>query len=151
MLTSNGKALLKINSSYQRLTQGSVYKGTAGTNITLGGDSELNYILNSLVLVFGEGTTEPTPDDYCLEDAIDTLSVVVSTNTANTDKPNYSQNYILICQATVKNNTEEDITISEIGIQGTDTGKGDVLITRDTFKPITIAPQKTYTVSVTIG
>lgn len=150
MLTSNGKALLKINSTNTRIVN-SKFKLTSGNDRTLGGQGEYVGLMTSLTAKLGSGTTEPTADDYSLETPDSNLSLSLAINTANTDTPSYEQNYIFISQVTYKNNTNESITVSEIGVIGTITGYGDVLITRDTFKPITIEPNKSYNFSVTIG
>lgn len=144
MINKNGKALLKINNSNSRVVGN--YKIADGTEITLGGSS----IFGNIALYVGSGTTEATIDDYNLESEDSDLSVISKSGTDDSSNADYNQNYIASYSGTFKNNTENDITISEIGIMAT-TSWGKILFAREVIEPVVIAPQKTYTFSMTIG
>jgi hypothetical protein len=65
----------------------------------------------------------------------------------------YHQDYIGIFNTTYRNDTENDIVISEVGIIGSkDSGTDAVLIARDVLAtPVTIAPGEAYTFAMYIG
>lgn len=152
MLNKNGKALLKINNSYQRVpvnmmcVDGSAYLFGVSPNL-------LGQFMESLRIYVGSGTTEPTLDDYNLENIDSRLSLVTKSGTNTSENASYEQNYIASFSATFMNETEDDITISEIGLIGESSSyQKKAMIARDLLdEPRTIHPGKTYTFSMTIG
>lgn len=152
MLNKNGKALLKINNSYQRVSvnmmcvDGSAYLFGVSANL-------LGQFMESLRIYVGSGTTEPTLDDYNLENIDSRLSLVTKSGTNTSENASYEQNYIASFSATFMNKTEDDITISEIGLIGESSSyQKKAMIARDLLdEPRTIHPGKTYTFSMTIG
>lgn len=64
-------------------------------------------------VAFGSGTTAPTEDDYDLESMITTITAT-ATNPAFRIDPE-TNDYCMYIDYVISNNTENDITISEIG------------------------------------
>lgn len=123
-------------------------------------DAGTNYTDCKTGIFFGSGTTPATSDDYKLESVIDysenALNVVSSTAAAVVDK-----NTPYVYSYTVKNNSDEDITISEIGLiskifdLNKSTSASDYITyflwARDTFEPVTLQPGDTRAFTMTIG
>ena len=147
MLNRNGKMALKINNSNNRAS--ATYKTTLGNSYSAGTGTVMQY----LKLYVGSGTTEATVDDYALENEEENLTLVASSGTNDSSAATWDQNYIGVFSATFKNDTDADIVVSEIGLTAKlgGTPSNDIMIARDTFSPVTIAPQATYTFSMTIG
>lgn len=99
----------------------------------------------------GSGTTEPTMDDVDLEAYVSSLTKISNTEKYPSD---YDANYIASYTTSFKNNTDVDVTISEIGVfyAYQYSGVSNIcMVAREVISPVTIAPQKTYTFSMTIG
>lgn len=94
-------------------------------------------------IFFGNGTTPPTVDDYCLAGTMlnDSLS-------RNGYAVSYGANGITLT-VNVGNNTTEDITISELA-WGASCSAGAVIYTRDVITPVTLAPSEGRTFSIFI-
>lgn len=61
----------------------------------------------SPTLFFGNGSTEPTEEDYCLESPLEKVFVIsVSTNTRLDSH----------CTVSIKNDSDTDVTIKEVGV-----------------------------------
>lgn len=95
------------------------------------------------VIFFGNGTTPPTVDDYCLagdllNGSLSRLSYAVS----------YAANGVTLT-VNVRNNTTENITISELA-WGASCSAGAVIYTRDVITPVTLAPSEGRTFSIFI-
>lgn len=115
-------------------------------NATLG-DYSIDTFYNGSYIFLGSGTTVPTKDDYTLEVpytyASDGLHVV---SMAKSYKETYTTNRVYTI--TVKNNSNEDITVSEIGwflawcTDGTTGATPSAyfknLMAREVFEPVTI-------------
>ena len=119
----------------------------AGVVASQSGNSGAQYYHTGLILFIGTGTTTPTEDDYKLESAVALASPFGScTHTDNTTS---------VVRA-FTNDTEEDVTITEIGLyafmssQSSSSYSGywryPVLVGRKILDaPVTIEPNETYT------
>ena len=152
MLNINGKALLKITNSQTHAS--TVLK--AFNQESVSNDTVLAEMLASLALYVGNDNTAPTADDYAMDTTNLGLTVVYTNGTNNSTPGNFSQNYIAIFNRTFRNDTNADITVSEIGIIGS--GRGPFsnpktfLLARDVLStPVTIAPGDSYDFSMYIG
>lgn len=162
MLTKNGKVLFTQttdSSSYKEKDRS--FKNTGGTmqgidSAGYGTGKNLLNLISRMRIDVGSGTAEPTVNDYCLEQIIDSLTVVGSANSGNR-APSYQDNYIHSCSRTYKNNTNDAITVSEIGLvsvlpqKSSSTSYGPFLFAREVITPVTIQPGATYTFSITVG
>lgn len=106
----------------------------------------------------GSGTTEPTVNDYSMENEITNLtldSLVTTPN--NTDLAvDYDNDYIVKYIATYTNNTDSPITVSELGAgfyYNYNSGRRlvDMIIAREVIEPVTIPVGATRTFTITIG
>lgn len=156
MLTANGKALCKLNSMDQRSGNTRItFLNTSNTETTRDGAAPSNpgsisYFLNTLILCVGTGSNAPASSDYTMTDIDAGLTVLNRTREGSNG--DYHQDYIGIFNTTYRNDTENDIVISEVGIIGSkDSGTDAVLIARDVIDPITIAPGEAYTFTMYIG
>ena len=100
--------------------------------------------------VYGCGTTKESEYDYMLENRLTSLTINSFSMTKNYVTDISVENVNFAYRAVVSNNTDENITISEIGIvRGVpDTPSSCVLLYRKTFEPITLAPNDTYTFAI---
>ena len=124
------------------------------------GDYSIDTFYNGSYIFLGSGMTAPTKDNYTLEApytyASDGLHVV---SMAKSYKETYTTNRVYTI--TVKNNSNEDITISEIGwflAWCTDGTTGSTLsayfrnlMAREVFEPVTLQPGETRPFTMTIG
>lgn len=151
MLTRNGKAMLFISTNL-----GLVLRDTDGGAQNLSSSTQYNNVRQNLAIFVGNGTTAPTVDDLDLESEINTLTKMSGGNTTSTAWAynTYENNYIGNIYATFKNDTANDITVTELGVRADDINFAGVykqfLMIRETFDPVTIAPGETYSFSVTI-
>lgn len=148
MLTANGKALCKINNVASRSNP--TLKTIGGTDVGIG---NLNNFMPSLKLYAGSNNTPVADTDYEFNNGNpDNLSLTVMTASGTNDGtiPSYTQNYIAIFSCTFRNNTENNIIVSEVGIMGIWNG-AFILIARDVIDPVTIAPGEAYTFTMYIG
>lgn len=110
----------------------------------------------TLALYAGTGNTPVTSSDYAITNPNAGLTVVMRTNTFNENNknPDPSQDYIGIFTVTYRNDTESDITVSEMGLIGNfpNVSIWYVLAARELLEtPITIAPGEAYTFTMYIG
>lgn len=96
------------------------FKNISGTTSTCTGGSQQASMIQGIKIVVGNGTILPTVDDYVLESPINTITQNVVSATKYNDLNNLTWNNvstILFCTSILTNDTEEDITITEVGIQ----------------------------------
>lgn len=106
----------------------------------------------------GTGTTAPTIDDYCMENEntdLQQLSLYIRPNYTddNSNSPSYIADIITIT-ATYKNNTSNNITISEMGfsVSSYSNYNNKYLLCHEVLdEPVTIEPNKVYTFTMTIN
>lgn len=153
MLTRNGRNLL----AYVGQSQNRGQKNIAGTISTKVYNDFASFINNSTIFV-GTGTTPASIDDYNLENRITSgVTVTVASRTQTNIQRAYDSNEpLLFVNALVSNDTEEDITINEIGIVGcSSTTYADsvtFLYTRTVLlQSLTIPAGKTYQIRVDIN
>jgi len=115
-------------------------------------------------IIVGNGTTPPSSDDYALENMITGLTINTSDSFPNYNEQkigdgdnmyNVLNNYgVVNITATATNNTDNDITISEIGfvvaLSSSSIEEG-IMIDREVFSPITIHPDESYSFYIKIG
>lgn len=152
MLTANGKALLKLNNSYSRITPTLKHTDADTRAFT---NEMLTQLLSSLAVYIGTNSTEPTSADYTMQMDLASLTSRSTSSTAGESTATFTQDYIGIYSRTVENTTENNITISEVGLIGWDRGGFSstkyVLIAREAIEPVTIAPGEAYTFTMYIG
>lgn len=151
MLTLNGKALYGIQPCSTAIYGLKTYTGQLSDSSFSKEAIGNNTIGASIVL--GSDGREPTVNDYRMygEWSSEALSKISETKTYVTS---YDQNYMLMVQATFKNNSlDNNIEVNEIGlVVGDKNGYYKYLISRDVFdSPIIIRPQATQSFTVTIG
>lgn len=152
MLLANGKALLRIPNSgaYGQITM----KDTDGTDIGYS-STYLNTFCATLQLFVGTGKDEPTVNDYSITDVDAGLTTVIYSGTNNTTSGSYTENYVGVFTKTYRNDTDEDITVSEVAIKGYGEYPGNIkrhaIIARDVISPVTIKPGESYTFAMYIG
>ena len=163
-----GRLFLMLNNATQK-KYGFEAKNTSGvTKYVKAVNSNYGYIGGSFSLSnsvdgfhVGKGTTLPTENDYALEDPI-TSGLTANTATviwANTENEPDDCTYAI----TLRNSSEGDITISEIGYyaqfgctssQGNTGGYGTAVFMIDRTlldTPVTIAPGETVTINCKIS
>ncbi len=152
MLLANGKALLRIpnNGSYGQITM----KDVNGTDIGYSG-SYIQTFCATLQLYVGTGNNEPTANDYSITDIDAGLTTITYSGTNTTNNGDYHENYIGIFVKTYRNDTDEDITVSEVAIMGYAEYPGNArrksIIARDVISPVTIKSGEAYTFTMYIG
>lgn len=136
--TATGEPVL--SPGLQRYTQlsSSVWVSANGYTQNSGANTSTNH-----VIFFGNGTTPPTVDDYCL--AGDFLN---GSLTRISYSVSYAANGITLT-INVRNKTTENITISELA-WGASCSAGAVIYTRDVITPVTLAPSEGRTFSIFI-
>lgn len=101
-------------------------------------------------IVLGTGTTAPTINDYKMESYIPegTLSYTGSSLTLPLTNGEWANNGTFSLTQTVANNTENSVTVTELGIYNagaSGTTANCMLLTRDVISPVTIQPNETKT------
>lgn len=92
----------------------------------------------------GTGNTEPTFDDYKLEQMLDIEPV----NIMMTGNNNSDETYCILT-AVFNNNTDSDWTVSEIGlIAGIINGTHSALFAREVFEPVIVKPGQVFSGSI---
>lgn len=175
MITKNLRALLAAMTSNTSWRKSVKLKSEDGT-VCLGGaylssttslgaawytnlTSSTDYSYNDLRV--GTGTTEPTADDYCLEAETSALTLVSASTTGNYTNDNLSEgNSAKTIVATYINNTEEAVTVSEVGyfiehaesynLDGSNTTVRNFLMAREVIDPVEIGAGETYTFTFVI-
>ena len=153
MITNNFRLLIN-----KKIFNNSNYYAFKGTNGSTAGGTSAGTVFSSNnynKVTLGSGNTPPTVDDLSLENKINDLTLL--TRTMDNSSAAYGDvNGIVTYTAVYKNNTENNITVSELGVEAgegyTSSGWGGiVLLVREVITPITIAPGETYTFTVKIG
>lgn len=146
MITKNGKNAMKFytNSVYLQPSNPEVSQ----QSINQGDRRSPEYIK----ILLGSGDTTPTDSDIKLEEEISTLTTISSyTPSSNA----YEDNYIVTSSITVKNNTNENIVVKEMGIVNIrylSTYNYYFLYAREVLEtPITIEPNQTKSFSMTLS
>lgn len=166
MFTRNMVSIMTITSAATT----KVFKTTAGVMANRNGHSnivssttssgQLTYHENEVTsssdqwsafgIVLGTGTTAPTINDYKMESYIpsSTLSYVGSTITLPITATEWANAGALSLTQTVANNTENPVTVTELGVYNGRTSSATgycALLTRDVISPVTIQPNETKT------
>lgn len=164
--TNGVSCYLGISSSYTyRLNFGEA--GYTSTTYLLSGEAGRNVNQNDtdyrrFRIYCGTGSTEPTPDDYKLEAAVDLTSVVNDTMAGGKTTP--LDSYTGTVATTVRNDTEAPVTVTEIGMlfqaaaggPGTSStpatgGYNNILMARELLEtPIELPVGGIYTFQMTI-
>ena len=144
---SSNKVLRMTNNNYTALTasfqsidpiKGSYYDHSGSNGFSFG------YYKG---IILGTGTTPPAYSDFRMENY--NTGLTYSNETASWSAPN------VILTESATNNTDADITVSEIGVFGTDSNSNQyynkVLYTRNVIEPVTIKPGETKTFTVKIN
>lgn len=99
---------------------------------------DINYVnSNGFQIVFGKGTTAATRSDYTLESVINNLTLI----SANMSK--MSDDVFFDISASLINQTDEDITITEFGIIECYSST-KFLLNRELIEPVIIKPNEIY-------
>lgn len=124
MILNNYKALIQVllpnllmgtgtdvnkSSSIPITNQEGISAYTYGSNI-------LNKYGRTFGLVFGSGTTPPTPEDYILENEIGYSQIVDNNVKVTSSDVNYI-NETMVCSVLYTNNTDTEQTINEIALR----------------------------------
>lgn len=104
--------------------------------------------IGALAIALGSGTTAPTIDDTTMGNPITTLTDVSHTCSSTIESSYLTQHLVTLTQ-TVKNETENSVTITEIGVFGC-YSVNVTMFTRDIISPVTIGVGETKTFVVTI-
>ena len=150
MLTLNGKTLYgcqNINDGvFLKLINGSMSDSTFSKDNIKHGSLGASIVL-------GSSGREPNVNDFNIYEEISS-SALPKISETRSYVTSYDQNYMLMVQATFKNNSlDNNIEVNEIGlVVGDKNGYYRYLISRDVFdSPIIIRPQATQSFTVTIG
>lgn len=151
MLVKNGKICLTPNGNNTRQI-----KTTSGDNLNIS-SSNYNYVTSNLHIKIGNGTTQPTDADYNIEDVITsglTLTLVSKSTSASILYDNPPS--ILFANYLVTNETENDISVSEIALFSntaqTPSDINEFLISRTVLAdPIVLESGKTYQLRVDVN
>lgn len=150
MLTKNGRALLVINNNVSRPTSGKWRKNDGNYDFFSSGSS-VSIMCSSMKLYVGTGTSEVKSSDYAMTNRNAGLTLLNRTGTNGDRQINPDNDFIGIFTATYKNDTNADISVSEVGLCS-EAENWYVLMAREVLDaPIVIAPGETYTFSMYIG
>lgn len=152
MLTNNGKALIMINNSDVRYGPSNYLR----IKNTLGNKTGLNLneapaMTGGLVLYAGTGTTAPAVTDIDMTSRNAGLTVLNRTNTITGTIPDAHQDYIAIFTVTYRNNTDADVTVTEVGLMSDYNGAKFLFARELVPTPVTLAPGDVYTFTMYIG
>lgn len=153
MLTNNGKAYL---------TPAAIMKNATNPVIDLMASSgshraqPMSDIKTGPRVIVGSGSAPATSEDYALGNRIDTLTLVSEEATEGTyNTRSYADRTISTYTATYRNDTNDTITVAEVGValEFNTVGLGGeyVLLSRDVINPVAIAPGKTFSFTVAWG
>lgn len=152
MLTANGKACRRITNSSG--LNSVTMKDMDGVDVAYNSAYFAN-VCATLQLYVGTGKDEPTVNDYSITDMDAGLTTISYTGTNNTTNASYTENYIGVFSKTYRNDTDEDVTVSEVAIMGYGEYPGNIrrksIIARDVISPVTIKPGEAYTFTMHIG
>ena len=130
ILSSNLKRYTPLSSSLSIVSAGYTKNSTSTQNALH-------------TIFFGNGTTPPTVDDYCLSGDLLNDSLILNSNSIS-----YGANGVTLT-VNVSNNGTKNITISELA-WGISNNYGAVIYTRDVITPVTLAPSEGRTFSIFI-
>ena len=151
MITRNLKSYVfnKIfNSAWKYKKIDGTYVGK-NISIATAGDgvrSSLYYIHNGYptrTLRIGTGSTEPTIDDYKLEQMID-----VNAKTASLANSWEFESSYTIINAVFLNETDADWIVTEVGDFLSISTSEALLLAREVFDPVTVKPGQTFSISM---
>lgn len=153
MLTNNGKAYL---------LPGKIMSGATDPEINLMASSgsarpqKMSTMRTGPSIYLGSGSDPAAADDYALKNRITTLTLVNEEATEGAyNTRSYANGMIATYTATFRNDTENTITVAEVGVavefNSVWVGGEYVLLSRDVINPVSIAPGKTYAFSVVWG
>lgn len=102
----------------------------------------------SVVVLLGDGVTQPTIGDYTMESPVTTLTNVTQ-NRVYTAGYN---NTIVAYNSTVRNDTDANVVVSEIGVFLTvnRSAPNAMMIAHEVIDPVTIAPGDAYTFRISL-
>lgn len=152
MLTNNGKALIMINNTDVRYSSSTFLKirDTANTKYQKN-LNEAPPIAGALALYAGTGTAEPRATDLNMTNRNAGLTALNRTNTVTGTIPDAHQDYIAIFTVTYRNDTNADVTVTEVGLMS-DVSRNQFLFARELLPtPVTLAPGDVYTFTMYIG
>lgn len=149
-------AITNIRPTYKNL-QGNVQTaaviGTSTSNSYYDGQYRTPQMASTayMNLYLGSGTTAPTVDDYAMEN--DVTSSLASTPfqvSYTAFDSDYSTTATVV--QTFVNNGSNDVTVSEVGLSHKydNAYNHEFLYYRDTFTPVTVEPNKTLTITITM-
>lgn len=157
MLTNNGRLFLLPTSQNCSKT----FKLFNGNDSAVNDSSTKTIFINATyggTLILGTGTTAPTKNDYALEQPLEnslTVSVLNKSNASIQTGVKYDDvPSLLYVTALVTNETETDVTVTEIGMTTSTTSSVGykVLLTRTVLtEPIVMESGKTYQITVAIN
>ena len=152
MLTKNGRAALKI--TYMATPQ-MRFKISNGSDVNVDSNSgAFGNTMSSVTILLGttQNPTEPNQDDYAMDNIDSSLTVVSNSSTVN-DTKRYESNTILTYTRTVRNDTDADITVTEIGLVLYPNGGSNYsLLAREVLeKPVTVTPGETVAFTLAMG
>ena len=152
MLTKNGKLLFKAEPLYPNNNYTTYISYT-------GHETQWSHNVCAFwKLDVGSGTAEPTANDYnMLETSLSGVLTRVDGSAAHNDSVN--NNYMASWSATYKNNTDQPITVTEIGVwyyntyqDWTDGHPQIILVAHELLEePKVIQPGESYAFSITVG
>ena len=153
MLTNNGKAYL---------LPAKIMSGATDPEIKLMASSgsalfhKMSTIKTGPRICLGSGSDPAAADDYSLGSRITTLTLVSEEATEGAyNSRSYEDHMISAYTATFRNDTENTITVAEVGVivefNQVWLGGEYILLSRDVINPVSIAPGKTYAFSVVWG
>lgn len=152
MLTNNGKALIMLNNSDVRYGSSTYLKirDTANTKYQKNLNEAPN-IAGSLTLYAGTGTAEPRATDLNITNRNAGLTALNRTNTVTGTIPDAHQDYIAIFTVTYRNDTNADVTVTEVGLMSDASGNKFLFARELVPTPVTLAPGDVYTFTMYIG
>ena len=151
MLVRNGRNAFAFLASNKNRGIKALDGSSANASIT----NVLSYFSNATIVV-GTGTTPASVDDYDLANQLTdgiTISVVSKTNTS-VDRAYSSDEPLMFVNCLITNETENDISITEIGItiaQSSSTSLTYLLTRTVLTQPLVLEAGKTYQLRVDIN
>lgn len=148
---NNGYYLVLKNTRYQTYNSGNwsfAYSATCNQYSDATGQPSCNRV----GIALGSDTqTELNIDNVKIYSPITTLTSVGASNNVNNPPKDFDGQTVFEATQTVKNDTSDNITVTELGIfaNGSDTG-ATFLFTRDVITPVIIAPNETKTFTIRI-
>lgn len=147
MLTNNGKAYL-IPQRQTDEPASVTYKLDSATTRKQARDS-----ITKAGILLGSSSTPASAEDYALGSPITGLTVLSEEAIEGTyDTRSFEDRQISAYTTTVRNDTDDTITVAEVGVALNFSGiLNYALLSRDVINPVAIAPGKTFAFSVVWG